>query len=376
VLGVLRHPVFWGVTLVGFLAISGLLLRPFGAPAGLPPPSTGRLVVATPTVAPAVAIPTADPTAAATPLASASPTPAPALQSTSGSSAIISVEPRATAPVTLDQLDKRASPTATAPAGSGVPILMYHYIRVNPVPTDRIGFGLSVTPADFAAQMRYLSEHGFHAVTVAQVREHVLHNAPLPDHPVAITFDDGYDDAYTVARPILEEYHFTATFFIITGFVGQPRYMTWSQIIALDHEHYEIGSHTEHHVGLPNVSAPTRQLELAGSRAALEAHLGHPVVDFCYPSGEVNPTTELAVTQAGYLAATTTAPGWARPGDDPLRLPRVRIGGGMTLLQYAAVLGRPPLLVAASAPRIAPTPIPLRATATPRRVTSATPTPR
>lgn len=223
---------------------------------------------------------------------------------------------------------------------NGVPILMYHYIRVNPVASDRIGFNLSVTPTDFAMQMRLLSEAGFHTVTIAQVREYLLHGSPLPSKPIAITFDDGYDDAYTAARPVLERYHQTATFYVITGFLNRPHYMTWSQVEALDHEGMEIASHTVHHPSLPLLRGSALATELTASRAELESHLGHPVLDFAYPGGELNATVVAAVARAGYLSATTTRSGVARRGDALLELPRLRVWGGETLRQFAVVLGQ------------------------------------
>ncbi len=249
-------------------------------------------------------------------------------------------------PATSDLVDV-STPTPPAvvptrgPRGDGVPILMYHYIRINPVASDRAGFILSVTPADFALQMRFLADNGFHAVTMAQVREYVLHGTPLPPKPIAITFDDGYDDAYTAARPVLEQYHLTATFFIITGFLNRPHYMTWTEVEALDREGMEIGSHTVDHKSLPHLSPLALHLEVASSRSDLETHLGHPVLDFSYPGGELNQAVVQAVSTAGYLSATTTKPGVARRGGNPLELPRLRVWGGMTMRQFANIVGEP-----------------------------------
>jgi peptidoglycan/xylan/chitin deacetylase (PgdA/CDA1 family) len=237
------------------------------------------------------------------------------------------------------------SPTPTpAPAArtfhdGAVPILMYHYIRVNPVATDTDGFTLSVTPSDFARQMHLLSAHGFTPVTVSDVREFVRNRTPLPPNPVAITFDDGYSDAYSTALPILEKYHYPATFYVITGFVDQPRYLTWDQVGAMDREGMEIASHTVHHFGLTVLGSSERQSELIDSRAELERRLGHPVLDFCYPGGQIDPATEIAVGRAGYLSATTTAYGRPTTGDDPLRLPRLRVWGGESLTSFASLLG-------------------------------------
>src|SRR5579859_1335934 len=149
-------------------------------------------------------------------------------------------------------------------AGS-VPILMYHYIRINPIGTDTLGFNLSVTPDNFRLQMRFLRDHGYSPVSIADVREYVRNKTPLPAKPIAITFDDGYDDAYTEALPTLQRFRLTATFYIVTGFVDRTRYLTWEQVAALERDGMEIGSHTVHHRSLTVLGALQRQAELDDS---------------------------------------------------------------------------------------------------------------
>jgi peptidoglycan/xylan/chitin deacetylase (PgdA/CDA1 family) len=219
---------------------------------------------------------------------------------------------------------------------------MYHYIRINPVATDRAGFVLSVTPADFESQMRFLANHGFTAVTMADVREYVRNGKPLPRKPIAITFDDGYVDAYTAALPVLLKYHLVATFYIVTGFVDRSRYLTWGQVLTLDRDGMEIASHTVTHPSLPSLGFAAKSYQLLTSQQMLEGYLGHAVLDFCYPGGQLDVATEQAVIHAGYLSAVTTAFGYASPGDDPFRLPRVRVSGGESLTRFASLLGERP----------------------------------
>ena len=78
---------------------------------------------------------------------------------------------------------------------------MYHYIRVNPDPRDRVGFALSVTPAAFHAQMDYLARNHFHVIPLSQAVAAIRTHGPLPSRPVVLTFDDGYADFYTAAVP-------------------------------------------------------------------------------------------------------------------------------------------------------------------------------
>src|SRR5581483_10744436 len=96
---------------------------------------------------------------------------------------------------TFAELPKADPPAPVVPLGRAalrVPILMYHYIRVNPVPGDQLGFNLSVTPDDFRAQMDWLAANGYHPVDFNDLRDYWAGRAPLPERPIILTFDDGY----------------------------------------------------------------------------------------------------------------------------------------------------------------------------------------
>jgi peptidoglycan/xylan/chitin deacetylase (PgdA/CDA1 family) len=189
------------------------------------------------------------------------------------------------------------------------PILMYHYIRAYTNQLDPIGIGLSVAPAVFRQEMWYIHSHGFHTVTIAQLARHIRYGTPLPRNPVALTFDDGYRDQFTKALPALRRDHLRATFFIVSGFVDQPRYMTWRQVRKVDGAGMEIGVHTIHHLDLTTVTPWQDWQEIYHSKVVIERHLGHPAVVFAYPSGAFDQQVLQDVRKAGYLAAVSTLPG-------------------------------------------------------------------
>ena len=105
-------------------------------------------------------------------------------------------------------------------ASVSVPVLMYHYIRVNQNPNDKVGYNLSVTPDNFRAQMDYLATHGYHTVSLDEMGAALLSHAQLPSRPIVITFEDGYVDCHDSAFPILQSHNFKAVSFVITGLVG------------------------------------------------------------------------------------------------------------------------------------------------------------
>ena len=222
-----------------------------------------------------------------------------------------------------------------------VPILMYHYIRVNPRPSDVEGGLLSVPPDLFAAQMALLRADGCHAVSLAQVLAALEGGDALPSHPVVLTFDDGYADFATTAVPILRHFGFVGTDFVVTGFLGRHRYMTADQVRDVAAAGMIIGAHTVTHPDLSTLSAAAAQVEIAASKTALEALLGHPVVDFAYPAGKFTAGVLSQVEQAGFRDAVTTRPGIGVTLGGRYVLPRVRIGPGRDLRPFAADLGLP-----------------------------------
>src|SRR6202165_4705738 len=181
-----------------------------------------------------------------------------------------------------------------------LPILMYHYIRTPPsTRLDLLGYRLSVAPEVFREQMDWLAVHAYHPVNFNQVRAYFAGVEPLPSKPVVITLDDGYDDLYTAAYPILKAYGFTAVAYIVSSFVDQRPYVTRAQVVEMDRGGIQIASHTVHHPNLAGMSYGSAMNELVQSKQWLEKLVGHPVLDFAYPSGKFSPQTMLPVQAAG-----------------------------------------------------------------------------
>ena len=232
---------------------------------------------------------------------------------------------------------------AKAPARPArVPILMYHHVSAKPA-QNALDFGLTVKTPDFAAQMDYLAKNGYHPITLTDIFDHLYYGMALPAHPIVISFDDGYEDNYTDAFPILQQHHFVAEINIITGMIGH-NYLTWDQIRQMAAAGFEIGSHTIHHISLASASSATAEKELFDSKATLEEKLNIPIQFFCYPSGEPFHHGSLAqqqlitrlLAQDGYVGALLD------PGVEsviqnprlPSQLPRIRVAGGETLAAF------------------------------------------
>ncbi|MCL5407480.1 MAG: polysaccharide deacetylase family protein [Patescibacteria group bacterium] len=201
-----------------------------------------------------------------------------------------------------------------------VPILMYHYIR-NAENESQLGKNLSVSPKNFDSQIKWLKDNDYQTLKVADLtdpnKKELSKIAYNKKKPIVITFDDGYEDAYTNAYPVLQKYQMTATFYIIRDYVGRPEYMNQSQIDKLEKDGFEIGSHTLSHPDLTKLTPAEAQKQITDSK--------ENALTFCYPAGKYDATTVKLVQGAGYLAAVTTHSGIADQNSNILELPRVRI---------------------------------------------------
>ena len=216
-----------------------------------------------------------------------------------------------------------------------IPVLLYHYVRVNPVATDEVGFNLSVTPVHFAQQMAFLHATGAHVLSLADAMRHIQDGTPLPPRSVILTFDDGYKDFAAVAAPTMQKYGFHGTVFVVTGFVGRQGYMNADQVRRVDAMGMTIGCHTVHHVDLAVLPPDMARAEIQASHRQLDSLIGHPVLDFAYPYGYYSPAVERMVAADGFRDAVTTEEGIVLPLARPYAWPRLRIGGGDSVDSFA-----------------------------------------
>jgi peptidoglycan/xylan/chitin deacetylase (PgdA/CDA1 family) len=317
---------------------------------------TDAATPSTPTIAPTN---TDQPTSVPAAFASGLNAPVDVAQPTVQPTATVAPSATAVPPTAIPPTATPSGPTATPNQGVAgnaqpvdgvirVPVLMYHYIRINPVASDRLGYNLSVTPADFAAQMQWLVTNGYHTVFPSELTAALTQGAPLPTKPIVLTFDDGYRDFYDQAWPVLKQYGLKASSAVITNFVdkgdrGDTMYMNWNMVKELDRSGMvEIASHTLSHPDLSRTASAQRWQELSRSKEIIEQQIGHPCTAFVYPSGKYDGATVSDASRAGYQIAFTTNDGKVRVPQDSgamLVLPRVRIAGGTTLAGFARNVG-------------------------------------
>jgi len=199
-----------------------------------------------------------------------------------------------------------------------VPILAYHSVGAT-------ADDYTVPEATFARQLDWIDQQGFHSTTLSRLR--------AVEHPIVLTFDDGKEDALRIVLPLLQKHGMRASFFIITAMVGQPGYLTWDGVRALDRAGMEIGSHTVDHERLPDASDERVRFELTESKRELEKQLGHPIDALAYPYNSVRPRIVEAAREAGYHVAVS---GRVHGSADALNLARISVNGFTDLPRAAA----------------------------------------
>jgi peptidoglycan/xylan/chitin deacetylase (PgdA/CDA1 family) len=111
------------------------------------------------------------------------------------------------------------------------------------------------------------------------------------DKPViSIAFDDGWESSYIEGLPILNEFEFKASFFIMSDFFSDLKYMSVAQATSLQQQGHHIGSHTISHANLLEISEEDVRYELMGSQKQLSKRFG-AVKDFAAPYGSYNEST-------------------------------------------------------------------------------------
>ena len=185
------------------------------------------------------------------------------------------------------------------PTGYFAPILTFHYIATTSE-TDPAGIGLHVGPAEFEKILKELQKNKYQTVFASTMAAELARGQLPPKNWVALTFDDGYEDFYTNALPLLKKYHDQASLFIITAASG-ANYLTGEQIKEIDQSGLvEIGSHTVNHLMLSKLSPQIAGRELISSKIYLEKLLGKPVDIIGYPYGDYSAKVEELAKASGY----------------------------------------------------------------------------
>jgi peptidoglycan/xylan/chitin deacetylase (PgdA/CDA1 family) len=201
------------------------------------------------------------------------------------------------------------------------------------------------------AVLRALRRHVMPLASYVSLRE--AHALP-PAGTVVITIDDGYEDVYEVAAPIMSAHGCSAIVFVVSGHVGRPaewtadqslhsrRLASWQQLRDGLAAGLDVGAHSRTHPRLTQLSDEAAAEEIEGSRRELAQGLRRPVAFFAYPHGDRDSRTERLVRRAGFAAACSTQGGKNGPCEPLESLRRMEIRGDQGVLRFVltVMLGR------------------------------------
>lgn len=214
----------------------------------------------------------------------------------------------------------------------GIRILMYH--RVNPS-RNLSNQHISVAPDAFKKQIHLLMENKWQVISLKQAVEQIKNGKIRKYRQVVITFDDGYEDNYVHAYPILKAHDLRATIFLVYERIGKNQdFLNFNQIQEMQQFGISFGSHTLNHPDLTEIPDEEAGNEILNSRIFLEKKLGYPIDVFAYPFGRFNSIHCRFLKEADYSAAVSIAPGGNTGKENPYFLRRTEIAWIDTLFDF------------------------------------------
>lgn len=194
----------------------------------------------------------------------------------------------------------------------------------------------------FALQMRYLHAFGYNVISLDQALEGLRGKSKIPSKAVVLTFDDGFENFYYYALPVLKKYNYPAIVYLVSNYIGakaawleadrfESPLLNKKHILELHKQRIDFGAHSASHKRLTHLEAPDRKQEIYKCKKDLENLFGKEIRHFCYPYGDYNLKVMETVREAGFQSAATCLRATATSEFDFFELPRKAISYGDTL---------------------------------------------
>lgn len=222
-----------------------------------------------------------------------------------------------------------------------IPVLMYHHFVEE---GEEVGY-TTISDVAFEEQITYLKSKGYNTITDQDIVDFYYYGKELPENPIHITMDDGYESNYKIAYPILKENGMKATIFVIVSRIDGDYYpprLTWDQIKEMsDSGVISIQSHTYdlHHKEIIDDAVEVSAMisdtsdeflkrvkdDLILSKEILEEKLGKEVISISYPFGHYDENTLNMIEEVGFKVAYTIEHGLNHINTDVLELFRINV---------------------------------------------------
>jgi len=202
------------------------------------------------------------------------------------------------------------------------PILLYHHVR-----GDSSNSRYTVSVPDFRAQMQTLYDHGYTAITMEMLLDALIYGRDLPPKPVVITFDDGHQNVYDNAFPIMQEFNYPGVFYIVANRINNARdFVNVDGLKTMIDAGWEIGSHSYSHPDL-TINRSGADYEIGQSRVRLQNALDVEINTFAYPYGKMDSFVAQRVNDFGYRAGIGLGNSITHTMNNLLYLHRIEIHG-------------------------------------------------
>jgi len=223
----------------------------------------------------------------------------------------------------------------------GVSVLCFHHIVKDENFKDADYIALS--ESGYRAMMKWLFDNGYKTIsedTLIKYLNGEIMPAALPEKPVVLTFDDGYNDFVKYGRKINLEYKQEVILFSYPSItlVNKKRAITWNQYKELIREGFTVESHSFWHPYLNMMEGVDQGKQLRLSKEVLESHLGIRVETLAYPYGIYSAESLELLQNNGYKAAYTTFWGQNIPGTNPYFIQRLIVRKDHTIAQIKKIL--------------------------------------
>ncbi len=210
-----------------------------------------------------------------------------------------------------------------------------------------IAYPFSVHTKVFDAQIAYIKKH-YEPLSLAKFIE-VVEGKYVPKRDaVLVTFDDGVEDNYTNAFPILKKHEVPAVIFFATDYEGKLhsgpqgfafRFLSWAQAKEMvDSGLVRIESHTHTHPLLPRVPLASVEPEFILANEAIEKYIGYKPVSIAYPKGEWNDAV-VEIARRHYRLGFAGAGGYVTlPIQNTYTIERMMITQEIGMVKFALML--------------------------------------
>ena len=198
---------------------------------------------------------------------------------------------------------KPIADVATILSKKEVPVLCYHHIREPKPGQSETLKSYSVSPAQFAGQMKALKDSGYETILPDQLYEYLVHDGKIPSKPVMVTFDDTDEEQFSIGETEMQKYGFKGVYFIMTISINRPRYMSKEQLKQLADNGNVVEAHTWDHHMVTKYKGADWDTQLVKPTKQIETITGKAVKYFAYPFGLWNQAAIPELKSRGYKMA-------------------------------------------------------------------------